>query len=81
MEYWSIEKKNMENPTETNIVLIITPSLHHSNIPFLTHLHSILNDSTIFILAARRDGMRPAPIEVTMTTSQDCIKLQIGMEN
>ena len=47
----------------------------------LTYLHSILNDSTIFILAARRAGMKPAPMEVNMTTSQDCIKLQMGMEN
>ncbi len=61
------------------MVLIIIPLLHLSIIPFLGY--SILNDSTIFILAARRDGMSPAPMEVTMTTSQDCIKLQMGTEN
>ena len=64
-----------------NLYLSILPSFHHSIIPFLTHPYSILNDSTRFILAARRAGRRPAPTEVIITTSQDWIRLQTGIEN
>ena len=62
-------------------LVFIFPFFHHSIIPSLTYLHSILNDSTLFILAALRAGRRPAPTEVTMTTSQDWIRLQTGTEN
>jgi hypothetical protein len=47
----------------------------------ITWLYSILNDSTVFILAALRAGMRPAAREVIITINQDSIKLQRGMEN
>jgi hypothetical protein len=50
-------------------------------VPFITHLYSILNDSTGVILAALRLGMRPANTEVTITMAQNSIRLQRGMEN
>ena len=79
MERWSVGKAKPVEPNVNNILLIITPLLYQPIYPSLCH--SILNDSALFILAALRAGRRPAPMEVIMTTSQDWIKLQTGMEN
>ena len=56
-------------------------NLRTPNSELITRLHSILNVSTAFSLAALRAGIRPAPMEVTITKTADSRRLRRGTEN